>query len=357
MKPIIATLALCFSAPSLAAIEIGEYFSFSGFGSTSWAKSDNQTPLFVHRNIQDESCFDCDTTIGFQLDGYFNNFQASAQVVKRPQDDWDDPELEWAFIGYEWQDFTFRIGQQRLPLFLTSEYYYVGHAYTTARPPTEVYDSLLGITSYKGVSVAWNMDLDDYGNMVFTPFYGIKDSRSVTISDSTQVDLETDHMWGVNLTYYADNYRVNFSYLRSYYDQKVTISNIMIGPIVLPPQVAETYDLNVELFSFGFEYEWDAATLTFEAERNDRTTAWYTAVDYSYNKLTPYLVYGQLYDQDEEKASDSVTLGVRYDIIPTVSVNAEWQSLHGEDGRRGPFVETPQDLDANLFTIMVNFVF
>lgn len=362
MKPIITALALCFSAPSLAAIELGEYLSFSGFGSTSWTKSDNPTPLFVHRNISDESCFDCDTTIGFQLDGYFNNFHASAQVVKRPQDDWDDPELEWAFIGYEWQDITFRIGQQRLPLFLTSEYYYVGHAYTTARPPTEVYDSLLGITSYKGVSFSWEFDIEDDGIVAITPFYGTKDSISVVVSPNSKVDLETKEMWGINVTYSADNYRLNLSYLDSSYDQKVTLTNVVqmvpnVGQITIPQMIVEDPNQSIELFALGAEYEFDYLTLALEAERNDRTTAWYGAINYNINQITPYLVYGQLYDMNEDSIGDSVTIGARYDLLTNVSINAEWQYLESDNNDRGPFISVPQEQEAHLFTLMVNFVF
>ena len=101
--------------------------------------------------------------------------------MKRPQDDWNDPALEWAYIGYEYNDFDFSVGRLRLPLFLASEYYYVGQAYMTARPPTEVYNSILGITAFNGAKVSWNYELTDEASLQLTPFYGIKDENEVEV--------------------------------------------------------------------------------------------------------------------------------------------------------------------------------
>lgn len=137
-------ISIMWSFASDATIELTEQLSISGFGSTSWAKSDNETAVIINHGISDSSCFDCDTTFGIQLD-YFNDaFKASVQLVKRPQDNWSEPELEWAYAGYSVNNFEFRAGRLRLPIFLLSEYYYVNHAYTSTRPPEEVYNSILG---------------------------------------------------------------------------------------------------------------------------------------------------------------------------------------------------------------------
>ncbi|MDF5653339.1 sulfate ABC transporter permease, partial [Vibrio parahaemolyticus] len=83
MKKYLTMLSLSIATfPSSATIELTEQLSLSGFGSTSWAKSDNPTTLLVNRFIGDESCFDCDTTFGMQLDYFHKAFRASAQVVK-----------------------------------------------------------------------------------------------------------------------------------------------------------------------------------------------------------------------------------------------------------------------------------
>lgn len=171
---IISAALVILSFPAAAIIEITDNLALGGFGSSSWAKSDNATSLMIHRGFVDESCYDCDTTFGVQLDYYYDALKASIQVVKRPQDGWDDPQIEWAYIGYDIDDFDIHVGTLRLPLFLTSEYYYVGHAYKMARPPTEVYNSILGITAFNGVDVSWNIDINDTQSLVVTPFMDSK---------------------------------------------------------------------------------------------------------------------------------------------------------------------------------------
>ncbi|MDF4706739.1 sulfate ABC transporter permease, partial [Vibrio parahaemolyticus] len=175
-----------------------EQLSLSGFGSTSWAKSDNPTTLLVNRFIGDESCFDCDTTFGMQLDYFHKAFRASAQVVKRPQDHWSSPQLEWAYLAYTYQNIEIRGGRLRLPLFLMSEYNYVGHAFTQARPPNEVYDSILGITAYNGLSARWIHDLNEQVVLTAMPFVGFKDNSDVTINERTELEIESNNTAGMN---------------------------------------------------------------------------------------------------------------------------------------------------------------
>jgi len=348
--------------PAFGAIELGNHFSVSGFGSTSWTQSDNDTPLFTHRNIRDESCYDCDTTFGLQLDYYYDAFKASVQVVKRPQDNWSDPQLEWAYVGYEVESLEFRAGRLRLPLFLASEYYYVGQAYTPARPPSEVYNSVLGITAYNGLSVSWLHDLNDDISLQMTPFFGFKDENEVQFNPQTYLKFETEKMWGLNLSLSGDSYRWNFAYLNSDFDQTTTLYNVvqtlpMVGEVTIPQLTTQNNGQNIELWSLGAEYEFGQSKLTFEGQINDLSSSWYVGGQYNYEELTPYVIYGMLFDQSEHKVGDSYTLGVRYDLLYNVSINGEWQTFNTMSGQRGSFITIPSDSEANLYTVMVNFVF
>lgn len=352
-KNILLLSSWLLTCPALAAIEINDYLSVSGFGSTSWAKSDNETQLLINRYIDDSSCFDCDTTLGVQLDFYYESFKASAQIVKRPQDSWDDPELEWAYIGYEWDDFEFRAGRLRLPLFLKSEYFYVGHAYTYARPPTEVYNSTLGITSFDGLSAIWYTDVTDSLSLSLTPYVGFKKDNEARFDDTFRLELETQNLWGVNALFTGDNYRLNLTYLDSTYESTA----ILTPP---PPFYTPEPDRqNVKLYGAGIEYDWKQAIFTLEAQKNEERASWYTAVEYNIDKFTPYAVFGQQYT-DDKKSGNSFALGARYDVLSNVSINAEWQRFKAHNGYIGAF-STPRgpvsEPEANLYTIMLNFVF
>ena len=355
MKKII-TSVLCASiaSPAFAIIELTDNLSLSGFGSTSWAKSDNDNPLIINRGFTDENCYDCDTTFGVQLDYYYNSFRASVQVVKPPQFEWSDPQLEWAYVGYEFNDFDVSVGRLRLPLFLASEYYYVGQAYMTARPPTEVYNSVLGITAFNGIKVSWTHDVSDEATLSLSPFFGIKDNNEVDFNSTTELEFETNRMFGANLQLSGEDYRWNLSFLDSNFDQTIN-SAFSPDPILQKNQ-------HIQLWSLGAEYEFGQAILASEGQISDFSSSMYASLGYRLNSFTPYVVYGAEFDAHEHLTGNSYLIGVDYDVLPNVSINGEVQYFEARK-TNGAFVEDFNaltgfdDKDAVLYTIMLSFVF
>ncbi|MEZ9392350.1 porin [Vibrio splendidus] len=355
MKRII-TSVLCASvaSPAFAIIELTDNFSLSGFGSTSWATSDNDNPLIINRGFTDENCYDCDTTFGVQLDYFYNSFKASVQVVKPPQYDWSDPQLEWAYVGYEFNNFDVSVGRLRLPLFLASEYYYVGQAYMTARPPTEVYNSVLGITAFNGIKVSWTHDVSDEATLLLSPFFGIKDNNEVDFNSTTELEFETNRMFGANLQLSGENYRWNLSFLDSNFDQTIN-STFRPEPTLLKNQ-------HIQLWSLGAEYEFGQAVLASEGQISDFSSSMYASLGYHLGSFTPYVVYGAQFDSNEHLEGNSYLIGVDYDVLPNVSINGEVQYFEARKAN-GAFVEDFNaltgfdDKDAVLYTIMLSFVF
>ncbi|ROR23698.1 sulfate ABC transporter permease [Vibrio crassostreae] len=355
MKKII-TSVLCASiaSPAFAIIELTDNLLLSGFGSTSWAKSDNENPLIVNRGITDESCYDCDTTFGVQLDYFYKSFKASVQVVKPPQYDWSEPQLEWAYLGYEFDKVDVSIGRLRLPIFLASEYYHVSQAYMMARPPTEVYNSMLGITAFNGIKISWAHDIGDESTLLFSPFYGTKDTNEAELNSTTSLEFETNRTIGANIQLTGVNYRWNFAFLDSNYDQTVTID----GFGTLPTDKNQ----HIQLWSLGFEYEYEQAVFASEGQISDRSSSMYASLGYHLDSFTPYVVYGAEFDSNEHLTGNSYLIGVDYDVLPNVSINGEVQYFEARK-TNGAFVEDFNaqtgfdDKDAVLYTIMLSFVF
>lgn len=350
----IALLLSVISFSCFATIEITEELSISGFGSTSIAKSDNSTPVIINRSISDETCYDCDTAFGIQLDYYKDAFKASVQLVKRPQDEWSEPELEWAYLGYHIRDVELRVGRLRLPVFLASEYFYVGHAYNYARPPEELYNSILGITAYNGVNLVWNTVLFDEYQLSITPFLAIEDSNTIDVSESLEIELDLDKLKGINFALSGDNYRWNFSYLSADFSQVFKFTGFEIS---IP-------DDSIDLYSLGAEYEFGSLLLTAERQIANIRSTWYASAAYKIDKFVPYIQYGEnkakitQVSTFDGKSGSSYVLGLRYDLLYNVSINLEWQSFKSFDGQRGGFVEPPfESPEAKLYTLIFNFVF
>ncbi|SON50007.1 hypothetical protein [Vibrio tapetis] len=333
------------SLPTHAAIELADGLTLSGFGSTSITRSDNENALFVNRQIGDSTCYDCDTIFGLQVDyNATDELRFSTQVVKRPQDEWSEPELEWLYASYEYNNLTGHIGRQRLPLFLASEYYFVGHAYLWARPPQDVYDSILGFTSYDGISIDWQTFLSDSLELIVTPFYGISSVETIPYG-LVQLELESDYSVGLAIDLTGVDFRVHSAIMHNQY------------------QIQKRPTEQLTIYTLGGTYSLQQWQIIAEIEHDDQQTAWNTSLAYHYDDWSPYITYGESHHR--RKANNTI-IGIRHYLTPQVSINAEWQTVRMtqeayQDGHNGHFGFPPiysgSDKDASLYTVMANFVF
>jgi len=352
-----------FTSNAFATLETVDNLLFSAFASTSITLSDHDTPLYLNREINDDTCFDCDTTFGLQLDYLFSDYLTSSiQVVKRPQDTWSDPSLEWLYLGYSYDQFDFKVGRLRLPTFLDSEYYYVAHAYTPARPPQEVYDSLLGITSYDGISLKWLGELSDEISLSIEP-HGTFLGESTVSKGVTNYTFDISSVFGVKAELSSFDYRFFINAMHARYDMKVQ-SSAVVG--VAPAFTTELENETLSMYSFGGEYLWNDIIIRSEAYYSTGSFNWYTQLAYYSNKLTPYVSYGELNSLgvEDENNNYTITMGLRIDFTPCLSMNLEYQRTATDDADstlfgKGQFTEylyANEKTDANIYTLMFKFI-
>ncbi|WP_028114262.1 hypothetical protein [Ferrimonas kyonanensis] len=329
------------AGPAWAGIALwDDYLVLSGFASVSAAKSDNATPLYIHRRFDDDWCFDCDTTVGLQLDSQLSDsWRASAQVVKRPQDTFSDPQFEWGYLGWQLTDnLEARGGRLRLPLFVASEYYYVGNAYPWARPPIDVYGTMLGITAFNGIDLLYNYSLGDELQLQLHPFYGGHNHENVDFGPST-LEIETEVQAGINLKLHGARFLLNFTYFYADFE------------------VGGDPD-TLDVFSLGGRYEFDQWELWAEFERDKLQHAAYVAAAWHLELWQPYVMVSQAWKRLE---STSYIAGVRYNWLPNLSVNLEYQLADARNGSSGQFTLPPQVMgessEANLVTLMLSYNF
>lgn len=340
----------------LISIEINDTdFSISGFGNTSVTTSNNKNPLIINRDITDETCFNCDTTFGFQLDYTPDNwFRFSAQTVKPPQNSFTELDIEWLYIAARLSSKTeLRAGRLRLPVFMASPYYYVGNSYLWTRPPTEVYDSLFGITSFDGVELLWNESLSDNLVLSVQPFLGYRDTSYE--NGLLETKIRANNVIGINLGLSSYSYKINLSYVYT----NANLRQISSIDILNSPDSK----IILNLFSLGFEYEYEKYKIQTEFNIDSEFFNWYTTLSYNMEKLTPYLTYAESH---QLRKSNSITIGTRYDIIPELSINLEYEYFKnyggdyiffGQYSYPQSFLPEKSSVDASLFTVMLNFSF
>jgi len=312
---------------SYAQYFVSDNIQVSGFGTVSAAKSDNDTPVIANRDVTDEWCFDCDTTLGLQVNWLMDtNLRSTLQVVKRPQDHFSSPELERASIEYSFGDTRVTAGRLRVPLFIMSEYYYVSSAYPWLRLPLEIYTNNLGITYYDGVTADMSFLLGDDLQLSVSPFYSIPREVDYLYYGET-LSLDISRAIGVSSElYYGDNL-VRFAY--------VNVDAALQGELPGLP----VYKMNI--FSLGLSHYF--GPLHFQAETmltNDISANWYAGFDYNFGQITPYIQYGQT---RVSTISESYLIGFRYDWTPQLNTSVEWQRFAGEENVISGQFTQPQD--------------
>ncbi|TKB48673.1 hypothetical protein FCL40_10980 [Ferrimonas sediminicola] len=325
---------------ALGAVDLwDQHLSLSGFASVSATRSDNGVPLYFNRRIEDEWCFDCDTTVGLQLDSRFSErWRASVQLVKRPQDSFFNPQFEWGYLSWEGDALEARVGRLRIPLFLASDYYFVGSAYPWARPPVDLYDTLLGITAFNGADLLYQLSLDDELELTLHPFYGGHNHEDVDVGPLV-LEVETDILAGLNLRFNGPAFTLNVSYLYADY----TVNGIVDA---------------LDIFALGLHYEWRRWELWSEFETDQLQNAAYLGLVWNLGRWRPYLMVARNWKRIE---SASYLGGVRYDLLPNLSVNLEYQLADALEDSEGQFVVPPRPLaeptQAKLVTLMLSYHF
>ena len=170
-KTIVWALAALFGLGTMTA-EAADV-SLSGFGTLGYAQS-NQ-PYHYLRFINNSGTVKRDSVAGVQADVKFtDSFGASIQGKFAPstknESSWDST-LSWAFISWRpSNDWLFRLGKQRVPLYLDSENLDVGLTYDFAHMPSEMYN-LTAIPDYDGVSLSKNWNLS-FGELTLDGYNG-----------------------------------------------------------------------------------------------------------------------------------------------------------------------------------------
>lgn len=363
-------LLLGYSLPALSEINFNGFASFYGgkFDAKGEAEDIELEGLGDTFNMREGSL----TALQFTAD-LQDGLTATAQIVARGKDDYQ-PEMEWAFIGYEFND-TWRVnfGRIRIPLFKYSDYLDVGYAYHWTKVPHLIYANV-PISSFDGVNLMANYTMGGWdlsGNLFSNGdhFYGFNwaasrdafSSRIIYAINKTTAPIPPAEAIG-NLLYsmglkeagddirlYKDNH--SFAGLALAYDPG---NWFIIGELTTTewePSVIP--DTDAWMLSAGI-----------------RIGRWTPHATYSHKKSTPILdaldsipdellagpppfsptldsVVNNFLNGFAEEQSES-TFGVRYDFHPSAAIKADY-TIHKND--------LDDDSSGKLIRIGVDIVF
>lgn len=368
-------LLLSFFAFGLLASQVGfagTPAKISGFLTTGVAYSDNEIPYLRGGITDDQPNYEQDTVLGVQLDSNLDpETRFSAQFIASNKEGTGfDTNAEWLYVARNFGNHaTARIGRLRLPAFMYSQQIFVGGSYLWLRPPQEVYNLLVSVTNFTGGDISFNFD-NDLGSTSFQLYTGQVNDKDIDII-GIPTTISTDQLLGALARFNSENLALHLSYSRL--DSVIAAA----GPIPFPVKS----DLSIGTFGLNYNLG-DLEIISEYAQTFDtdlETDSWYTTLAYHVGSWTPYITLAQAdssFDVNSDFGvlltsfsvpqqgilldSESITLGVRKELSPKVSVNAELHSGEAKHDTKGLFIQplTPSDdTEVTMLSFAINVLF
>lgn len=321
----------------------------NGFFSAGAAMNDGDDMLLPERRIQDDYRTESVAKLGIQMTfEVAENMDLTAQLVTRGVDDYEIS-AEWAYLNWEVNnELDLRIGRQRIPYYLLSEYLDVGYAYPWVAPPIELYNlptqQVDGLGANYAVNVGdWNLSVQAYAGQA---------RAYTTLLES---EFVTNQAWGG--AFFAET--GPWTFRLGYTQSNLEIASLDIGgdgytlglAIDGVNELALGLEQDTGLFSgLGMDVPQLAETHRGTNERTEYTSA---AVMYDDGKL---LVMGEIanltLDQLAAPASDAgyLTVGYRFGKWMPHITYAKYTTHSDSDELMQAQIEALTDIQAAVFT-------
>lgn len=290
-------------------------FKINGFSSVAVGTASNDAGFYGY---DEDAEWQPDSVLGLQMTFNVNDqTEATVQLQARGADDWD-PEIEWAFLAYTFDNGTkLRGGKLRLPLYMYSDYLEVGYAYPFARPSVDVY-SLVNFSNYTGVDALVPIELGS-STLTLQPFAG-----SLTDDVAAGGEVTLKNILGLVGTLEYDSLT-----LRAIYGQ---------GDVETDPAGALGILNDTDAEFNGLAASWDPGnyfiTAEFARRKNEGlypdADAVYAVAGYRFDAVTPYLMVGQTETTDDDQRDALAALGLRsgFDVRRTTySAGLRWDFM------------------------------
>ena len=353
MKMKLLPLAICLASAPVFALEQGEYRLnyFGSVGITHLGGEDQGRSYGVSGQTTDSWRGDQLSKFGAQLTyGLTDTLGVTLQATAKPlQDEWQ-ANLEWAYLSWQANDqLMVRAGRLRSPVYMYSESLDVGFSYPWLRLPDEVY-SQVQLTNYEGADVVYTLPLS-YGSVTFQVAAGQAKNRDYFAYDDL-FSIDYGKLFGGNVSLATNDYGTfRVGYVEA--DISTTIDGVVNAsgtPTYL--QLLELKKDKGKFTSIGYQYdngtwltanEWTSRVI--ENDGSNSTDSFYLMGGRRFGDFLAHVTYAQL--DENEGRQNSWTLGLNYNIAPTVVLKTEYKRVDTSGGYDGVFVRGKQELFEN----------
>lgn len=347
-------LAICLASTSAFALEQGETL-INGFGTvgvTHLGGEDDGRSYGISGQTNDSWRGDQLSKFGAQLTyGVTDTVGLTLQTTAKAYGDEWKANLEWAYLSWQSTDnLMMRFGRLRTPVYMYSESIDVGFSYPWLRLPDEVY-SQVQLSNYEGADIVYNLPLS-FATLSFQLAGGIAKNRDYYIYDE-EFDIDYDNVFGSSVSLATNDFGTfRVGYVEADIDTEISGS---FTDIFGNPGTATLLSLDKDkgkFTSIGYQYdngtwltanEWTSRVI--ENDGSNSTDSFYLMGGRRFGDFLAHVTYAQL-DEDEGRQS-SWTLGLNYNILPTVVLKGEYKRVDTSGGYDGVFVRNAQELYDN----------
>lgn len=347
-------LAICLASTSAFALEQGEAL-INGFGTvgvTHLGGEDDGRSYGISGQTNDSWRGDQLSKFGAQLTyGVTDSVGLTLQTTAKAYGDEWKANLEWAYLSWQSTDnLMMRFGRLRTPVYMYSESIDVGFSYPWLRLPDEVY-SQIQLSNYEGADIVYNLPLS-FATLSFQLAGGIAKNRDYYIYDE-EFDIDYDNVFGSSVSLATNDFGTfRVGYVEADIDTEISGS---FTDIFGNPGTATLLALDKDkgkFTSIGYQYdngtwltanEWTSRVI--ENDGSNSTDSFYLMGGRRFGDFLAHVTYAQL-DEDEGRQS-SWTLGLNYNILPTVVLKGEYKRVDTSGGYDGVFVRNAQELYDN----------
>ncbi len=347
-------LAVCLASTPTFALEQGETLinAFGTLGVTHLGGEDDGRGYGVSGQTKDSWRGDQLSKFGAQLSyGITDTVGLTLQTTAKAYGDEWKGNLEWAYLSWQSTDnLMLRFGRLRTPVYMYSESIDVGFSYPWLRLPDEVY-SQVQLSNYEGADLVYNLPLS-FATASFQLAGGVAKNRDYYAYDD-EFDIDYSKVFGANVSLATNDFgTVRIGYAEA--DIKTDISGSFIDVFGNPGSASllSLDDDKGKFTSVGYQYDngtWLTANewtrLVIENNAGDSTEAFYLMGGRRFGDFLAHVTYAQL-DEDEGR-QNSWTLGLNYNVLPTVVVKGEYKRVNTTGGYDGVFVRNAQELYDN----------
>jgi Gram-negative porin len=328
-----ASIIVLLTPQAFAATQLGDYVTFSGFGTLGVVQTNTDQGQFARADYEQtagattHASFDVDSDLGLQLTAKPTQWlSATVQTLTQQRTTNLDTEVEWAYLKLQpVKNLSLLAGRMALPMFLVSDFRNVGYANNWIRPPDEVYGLAL-LTRLQGAELSYALPI--HSSML--TLTGVAGESKL---DARDQEFDGHRLKGGNAQWELDWITLRVGYVET----DVSTQGVMFH------YSFEGVGASIDRNNFVFQTEYVQRRVHPYPQFSD-ADGWYAMAGYRFSPFLPYVSYSR--DRDlypfpftyVSPPQSTISAGVRWDAFKSIDVKFQIDRVNTYGGPGVSFI-------------------